>query len=119
MHARHGLTLLLPVLLCAAAFAALAGVAPPPAVAGMATGNITDKYDTPLGGILVEALDSVTGAQLAAATTSPGQGDFHFELEPPENGMYKVRVSDPAGIFTTAYLYGSSTFEGADLIGYT
>jgi hypothetical protein len=119
MHSRRFLTLLLPLVLGVAALTAAAGVAAPPAVAGMGTGSVTDKYDSPLGGILVEALDYETGALLATATTAAADGSYFFELNPPASGVYKVRLSDPAGIFTTSYLYNSPTFEDASLIGYT
>ena len=119
MHVRRCLSLLLPVLLGVAALTTAAGVAAPPAAAGMATGNVTDKYGNPLGGILVEALDSVTGARLAAATSYAGAGDYSFELEPPATGVYKIRVSDPSEVFTTIYLYDGPSFEEAHLIGYT
>jgi hypothetical protein len=119
MHALRCLSLLLPVLLGVAALTTAAGVAAPPAAAGMATGNVTDKYGNPLSGILVEALDSVNGALLATATTSAGAGDYSFELDPPSTGVYKIRVSDPSGVFTTIYLYDSPSFENAYLIGYS
>jgi TRAP-type uncharacterized transport system substrate-binding protein len=82
MHVRRCLSLLLPVLLGVAALTTAAGVAAAPAVAGIATGNVTDKYGNPLGGILVEALDSATGAQLAAATTSADGGVQGPRLRP-------------------------------------
>jgi hypothetical protein len=115
----RSLTLLLSVLLCVTALVVAAGVAAAPAVAGIASGNVYDAYQNPLGGILVEALDSVTGVPIASATTSPGAGDFSFELVSPATGVYKVRISDPAGIFTTTYYSDRSTFEAADLVGYT
>jgi hypothetical protein len=33
--------------------------------------------------------------------------------------VYKIRVSDPSGVFTTIYLYDSPSFENAYLIGYS
>lgn len=116
---RRCLSLLLPVPLGVAALTTAAAVAAPPAAAGMATGNVTDKYGNPLGGIIVEALVSVTGALLATATTSAGAGDYSFELDPPSTGVYKVRVSDPSGVFATIHLFDSPSFENAYLIGYS
>ena len=117
MHVRRyrHLALLLPMLLCIAALAAAAGVAAPPAAAGTASGNITDQYGNPLGGILVEALDSVSGVPFASGTTETADGSFSFADDNPQpaSGTYKIRVSDPAGIFSTTYLYDSPSFENA------
>ena len=111
---RHHLALLLPMLLCAAVLAAFAGVAAPPAVAGTVSGNVTDQYGNPLGGILIEALDSVSAVPFASGTTSADGGSYYFADDPqPPSGMYRLRVSDPAGIFTTTYLYDSPSFETA------
>jgi hypothetical protein len=104
--------------LCALGLAAFAGATASPALAGVATGSITDKYDNPLGGILVEALDYTTGAELAS-TMSTDDGYFSFELQPVASGMYKVRTSDPAGVYATTYLYDRTTFETADPVGYS
>ena len=118
MHVRRRLTPLIPALISAAALAVFAAVTASPAAAGMATGSITDQYGNPVGGISVEALDITTGAQLAAATASDS-GDFYFELLPPAANAYKVRLSDPKGVFITSYLYDRSSFEDADQIGYS
>lgn len=119
MRVRRCLTLLAPLLLSVAAFAAGAAATAPPAAAGLVTGNVYDTYQNPLGGILVEALDSATGIPVASGTTDPDGGYFSFEMESPATGMYKVRVSDPAGVFTTTYLYGQSSFEAGLLFGYS
>jgi hypothetical protein len=117
MHVRRYryLALLLPMLLCIAALAAAAGVAAPPAAAGTVSGNVTDQYGNPLGGILVEALDSVSGAPFASGTTETSDGSYYFADDNPQpaSGMYKIRVSDPAGVFATTYLWGQSSFENA------
>lgn len=113
MQVRRYLTLLLPVLLCVTSLVVAAGVAAAPAAAGLVTGNVTDRYGNPLGGILVEALDSVSGVPFASGTTSAGAGDYSFQVDPPPSGAYKVHVSDPAGIFDTTYLWGQSSLEGA------
>ena len=118
MHIRRFLTLLLPVVLGAAALTAAAGVAPPPAAAGGATGYVTDQYDNPLGGILVEGLDSVTGVPVAE-TTSEGTGAYSLTVDTTPSGAYKIRVSDPAGIFTTTYLWDSLSFDEAYVFGCT
>jgi hypothetical protein len=121
MHVRrrHHLNLLLPMLLCVAALTIGAGVAAAPASAGVITGNVSDQFDNPLEGMLVEALDSVTGVPFASGTTGGGAGDFGVEMVSPPTGTFKVRVSDPAGVFTTSYLLGHSSFEDGDLYGYT
>jgi hypothetical protein len=117
MPTRRCLKLLLPVL-CALGLAAFAGATASPALAGVATGSVTDKYDNPIGGILVEALDYTTGAQLASAV-STDDGYFDFELLPVASGMYKVRISDPSGVYATTYLYDRTSFETADPVGYS
>jgi hypothetical protein len=119
MRGRRCLKLFLPLMLFLAALGASSAVTASPASAGAGIGAVTDRFDNPLGGILIEALDMETGDVLATATTSPATGDFVFDLTPPASGMYKVRASDPAGVFATSYLYGHTTFETADLIGYT
>lgn len=119
MLVRRCLTLPLPVLLLLTALALLAGPAAAPASAGMILGNVYDKFGNPLGGILVEAIDADTGTSLGSGSTSAGMGDFGVEILTPANGLFKVRVSDPAGIFTTAYLYDSPVWETAELIGYS
>jgi hypothetical protein len=120
MHVRrrHYLALLLPMLLCVAALAAAAGVAAPPAAAGGATGYVTDQYDNPLAGILVEALDAQSGVK-AAETTTETTGAYSLTVDSTPSGSYKVRVSDPAGIFTTTYLWGKESFDDAYVFGCT
>jgi hypothetical protein len=118
MRVRRCLKLFLPLLLLLTALAASAGAAAP-AFAGLGTGNVTDKFGNPLGGIVVEALDMDTSAQLATATTAAEDGSFAYEILPVAQGMYKVRLSDPRGIFATSYLYDQTTFASADLIGYS
>ena len=105
-------------MLGAAALTAAAGVAPPPAAAGGATGYVTDQYDNPLGGILVEGLDSLTGVPVAE-TTSEGTGAYSLTVDTTPSGAYKVRVSDPAGIFSTTYLWDSLSFDEAYVFGCT
>lgn len=117
MHVRRYLRLLLPVLLSMAALGASA-MAAPPAAAGGATGYVTDQYDNPLGGILVEGLDSVTGVPVAE-TTSEGTGAYSLTVDTTPSGAYKIRVSDPAGIFTTTYLWDSLSFDEAYVFGCT
>ena len=92
MRVRRCLTLLAPLFLSVAAFAAGAAATAPPAAAGLVTGNVYDTYQNPLGGILVEALDSATGVPFAWGTTASEGGAFGFEMESPTTGMYKVRV---------------------------
>ena len=118
MHVRRYLTLLLPVLLCTAALGVSAGLAAPPAVAGGATGYVADQYDNPLGGILVEALDAESGVTAAEATTE-ATGAYSLTVDSTPSGSYKVRVSDPAGIFTTTYLWGTESFDDAYVFGCT
>ena len=120
MHGRlrHYLTLLFPMLLCMAALAATAGVAAPPATAGGATGYVTDQYDTPLGGILIEALDAQSGVK-AAETTTEATGAYSLTVDSTPSGSYKIRVSDPAGTFTTTYLWGKESFDDAYVFGCT
>jgi hypothetical protein len=119
MRVRRCLNLLAPLVLGLAALAAGAAATAPPAAAGVVTGNVYDAYQNPLGGMLVEALDSATGVPFAWATTAAARGAFSFEMDSPPSGMFKVRVSDPAGVFTTSYLYDHSSFEAAELFGYS
>ncbi len=118
MHVRRYLTLLLPLLLLPAALVVSAGVAAAPAAAGGATGYVTDEYDNPLGGILVEALDALSGAQ-AAETTTEATGAYSLVVDSTPSGSYKVRVSDPTGTFTTTYLWGEESFDDAYVFGCT
>ena len=119
MHGRyrHSLALLLPML-CVAALAA-AGVAAAPAAAGGATGYVNDQYDNPLGGILVEALDAVTPGAAVAETTTDATGAYSLTVDSTPSGSYKIRVSDPAGTFTTTYLWGKESFDDAYVFGCT
>jgi hypothetical protein len=117
MHVRRHLTLLLPMLLCAAALGA-AAVAAPPASAGGATGYVTDQYDNPLGGILIEALDAQSGVK-AAETTSESTGAYSLTVDSTPSGEYKIRVSDPKGIFTATYLWDVLSFDEAYVFGCT
>lgn len=119
MRIRRCLRLLAPLLLGVAALVVSAAATAPPAAAGLVTGNVFDAYQNPLGGILVEALDSETGVPFAWGISDSGDGAFSFEMGSPETGMYKVRVSDPAEVFTTTYLYGHSSFEAGELFGYS
>ena len=124
MHARPYLTVLLPVLLCVAAFGA-AAVAAQPATAGTISGTITDQYQNPLGGILVEALDSVSRLPVASGTTDPLTGTYSVDVDATTtpSGSFAVRFSDPSGVFTTAYYmnaYGTCpTFDLANIFGCT
>ncbi len=117
MHVRRRIKPLMAALTCAAAVAACA-VAAAPALAGTGSGTIRDQFGNPLGGIHVDAVDYQTEALLGASVTSD-DGSFSYALNPVESGWYKVRVTDPAGIFTTSYLYGQPTFQAAELIGYS
>ena len=76
MHARPYLTLLLPVLLCVAALGA-AAMAAQPAAAGPVTGTVTDQYQNPLGGMLVEALDPATELPIADASAKTDGTGLH------------------------------------------
>jgi hypothetical protein len=118
MRIQRSLYVLLSMLLCVAALGAAAGVqATTAAAAGPTlTGYVWDKYYNPLGGILVEALDPVTQVTLASGTTIPGDGSFSFLVDPTSaTGEYKVRFSDPAGVFTTTYFKDQSSFATAHL----
>ena len=119
MHIRRYLTLLLPLLLLPAALAVSAGVGAAPAAAGGATGYVTDQYDNPLGGILVEALDAVTPGAAVAETTTEATGAYSLSVDSTPSGSYKIRVSDPAGTFTTTYLWGKESFDDAYVFGCT
>ena len=70
MHVRPYLALLLSALLCLVALGA-AAVAAQPAAAGTISGTITDQYQNPLEGILVEALDSVSRLPVATGPQIP------------------------------------------------
>jgi hypothetical protein len=114
MHVRPYLTLLLPVLLLVAALGASA-VAAQPAAAGPVTGTVTDQYQNPIEGVLVEALDPGTGVPIAdASAKTDGTGFFDFNVDSTLTlTSFVVRVSDPAGVFTTTYYKDSETFAGA------
>jgi hypothetical protein len=111
----------LSVLLIALTLGVAAGVAAQPAAASTAgptlTGMVWDQFSHPLGGILVEALDPVTAVTLASDTTYPGDGSFRLLLDPaPAAGEYKVRFSDPAGVFTTTYFRDQSSLATAQVL---
>ena len=125
MHVRPYLALLLSALLCLVALGA-AAVAAQPAAAGTISGTITDQYQNPLGGILVEALDSVSRLPVATGTTDPLTGTYSVDVDATTtpSGSFAVRFSDPTGgVFTTAYYrdaYSTSpTFDLANIFGCT
>ena len=93
-------------------------MAAPQAVAGGATGYVTDKYENPLDGILVEALDAVSGVAVTEAT-SAGGGAYSLSVDSTPSGSYRIRVSDPAGIFTTTYVWDALSFDEAYVFGCT
>ena len=118
MHVRRCLSLLLSLLLSVLALWAWAGAAAPPAVAGGATGYVSDRFGNPLTQVLIEGLDSVSGVTVAEATTD-GTGAYSLTVDTTPSGTYKIRASDPAGIFTTIYLWDSLSFDTAYVFGCT
>ena len=119
MRIRRLLTLLVLLPMCVAALGVAAGAQAPPAAATdgpTITGDVWDEFYHPLGGIVVAAVDPVTEAVLAGDTTLPGDGSFSFVVPPAlMTGGFKVRFTDPAGIFTTEYFRNAATFETGSL----
>jgi hypothetical protein len=117
MYVRRCLTLFLPALLVLAALGTFA-VAAPRAVAGGATGAVSDRYDNFLEGIVVEALDAVSGVPVTQTSTDV-DGTYSLVVDSTPSGSYRIRVSDPTGFFTTTYVWDALSFDEAYVFGCT
>ena len=74
-------------------------------------GTITDPQGNPVTGIAVAAYSASTGALLKQCASSDADGVYACDALP--DGTYRLRVSDPSGVFLPKWLSSSYTTDGA------
>ena len=119
MRIRPRLTLLLAALVCALALGAPPGrrlLRPRRSTDPRSPATCRTSSTTRWAASSSRRLTPVTEAVLAADTTLPGDGSFSFVVPPAlMTAGFKVRFTDPAKVFTTAYFPNAATFAAGSL----
>jgi len=72
-------------------------------------GRVTNRSSAPVGGIVVEAVNTANWPLRSATTTA--DGTYSLTGLPP--GAYKLRMRDPAGVYPMTYEGGATAFAAA------